>query len=128
MSGALRIGGPSAAYCSTCHARPGSGCLTLSGADGRPTPWPRRRPHAARVKAAPPEREAHAGDLVIVCLAGREILATILGGGEHVAVRTWSDARGWAPGAGHVAPWQILRLAPENETTAAARAALAGAP
>ena len=128
MTAVLRIGGPRSRACPTCREPAGACCVLLSGPDGRPVPWPRSRFHRGRLNNAPPEQDAHVGDLVILCLAGREILATILGVGEHVAVRTWSDASGWAPGAGHVAPWQILRLAPEDATTAAARAALAGAP
>lgn len=127
MTAVLRIGGPRSRACPTCREPAGAGCVLLSGPDGRPVPWPRARPHRCRIAAAP-EQEARPGDLVVLCLAGREILAVVLGAGEHVAVRTWSDASGWAPGAGHVAPWQILRLAPEDATTAAARAALAGAP
>lgn len=121
---ALRIGGPLAIRCDTCRQPQGADCVLLSGPDGRPVPWPRRRPHACRVKAAPPEAEAKAGDLVIVRIGPREALAVVGGGTQDaVALRFWSDARGWSDGWSHLEAWR-LGLAPEDERTAAARAAL----
>lgn len=67
---------------------------------------------------------ARAGDLVIVVLAGVTALGVLLGtSGGQIALRFWVRSR-WS-GPGHVAQWQVLRLAPEDEQTAAARAALA---
>lgn len=43
---------PYATRCETCRQPAGAGCVVLDGPDGRPLPWPRKRPHAARVKAA----------------------------------------------------------------------------
>lgn len=118
---ALRIGGPLAKRCGTCRQPPGADCVLLSGPDGRPVPWPRNRPHAARVKAAPPEAEVRAGDLVI--LVDRLERLAVIASVSPLLVRAWN------PGAGRFSPPYatalLMRLAPEDERTAAARAALA---
>ena len=73
----------------------------------------------------PLEAEAKVGDLVVVQLGAREVLALVRGGTQdNVALRFWSAQHGWS-GDGHLEAWRILRLAPEDETAAAARAALA---
>ena len=83
------------------------------------------RPVAPPRQAAPPEAEAKVGDLVVVQLGAHEVLALVRGGTQdNVALRFWSAQHGWS-GDGHLEAWRVLRLAPEDETTAAARAALA---
>lgn len=115
----LKIGGPLAIRCPVCDAAAGGSC---ERADGK---YFLAKPHAARVKAAPPEAEVKPGDLVVVQLGAREVLALVRGGTQdNVALRFWSAQHGWS-GDGHLEAWRILRLAPEDETTAAAQAALA---
>ncbi len=115
----LKIGGPLAIACKACGAGPGRACIPITGE--RIT----RRIHAARVKAAPPELEVAPGDLVVVQFSAREVLALVRGGTQdNVALRFWSVALGWSTGDGHLEAWRVLRLAPEDEQTAAARAAL----
>jgi hypothetical protein len=116
VTAVLRIGGPLAKACQRpqCGAPAGETCR-------RPSGEPAPRPHAARVKAAPPEQEARVGDVVVV-----QVLREFLGVLVSVAplrVRLWTDGA-WS------IPWpreahHVLRLAPEDATTAAARAALA---
>lgn len=116
----LKIGGPLAIRCPVCDAAAGGSC---ERADGK---YFLAKPHAARVKAAPPEAEVKPGDLVVVQLGAREALAIVRGGTQdNVALRFWSAALGWSAGDGHLEAWRVLRLAPEDETAAAARAALA---
>lgn len=121
----LRIGGALAVRCPTCTARPGAPCWTLAGPDGRPTPWPRKQPHAARVKAAPPEQQARVGDLVVVRHAGADRLAVVTLA-EDGLVRIWRRELGrFERMSSPIAPANVLRLAPEDERSLAARAALA---
>lgn len=120
----LKIGGPLAIRCDTCRQPPGAACVARWR--GRPTDRPCKT-HAARVKRGPPELEVAPGDLVVVQLGAREVLALVRGGTQDsVALRFWSAEHGWSPGDGHLEAWRVLRLAPEDETTAAARAALKG--
>lgn len=117
----LKIGGPLAIRCDVCEQPPGAGCITAPHSLG--TRYPLRKPHAARVKAAPPEMEVKAGDLVIVRTRDAEHVAVIDSIGAEVHF-----VRLWIVGAFYglaVSRFQILRLAPEDERTAAARAALA---
>lgn len=126
MSVTLKIGGPPAIRCEVCDVPPGMGCKFVRVQARGPGHTFTRAPHAARVKAAPPEQEAKVGDLVVVQLGARETLALVRGGTQdNVALRFWSAAHGWSPGDGHLEAWRILRLAPEDETTAAMRATLA---
>jgi len=89
----LTIGGATAASCETCGARIGATCLSPSGA-------PCKKPHAARVRSAPPETTAHVGDLI-------EVHGT---NGIHVAhLHAITDAsavvvRYWKPGAQRFGP------------------------
>jgi hypothetical protein len=67
-----------------------------------------------------------AGDLVVVRLAGMERLAVLCD--VDGTVRVWRrDLGRFERDTVLVRPTAILRLAPEDATTAAARAALAGA-
>ena len=116
MIASLTIGGATAASCETCGARIGSTCLSPSGA-------PCKKPHAARVRSAPPETTAHVGDLI-------EVHGT---NGIHVAhLHAITDAsavvvRYWKPGAQRFGPPTpvraslVARLAPDNVRTRLAR-------
>lgn len=128
MTAALRLGGPLAVRCPTCLVAAGASCTTLAGPSGRPTPWPRTRMHAARRKAGPPEQEVRVGDLVIVRYGFGEVLALFLGAPFTARVRLWDGRLGqWGREVDRMLA-DVLRLAPDDATTAAARAALAGAP
>lgn len=125
MTATLKIGGPFARPCDTCRQPPGAGCVTTDRG-GRNTSLPRKRPHAARVKAAPPEAEVKVGDLVILDGVDGEALALVEELGEPVALRRW-----WGRQFGALVrlwPSNVLRLAPEDDRTAAASAALAQHP
>lgn len=118
---ALRVGGPLAIRCPRCGATRLSHCRTAYLGLAR-------APHVARVKAAPPTQEAKSGDIVLVLEdAAQEVddaVAFLRGAAAGYAlVRRW---RGGAfDGEALIPARRILRLAPEDERTAAARAALA---
>ena len=57
MKPALDIGGALSIACTRCGAARGASCLAGEGRHRRPA-----RPHAARLKAAPPIVEAHVGE------------------------------------------------------------------
>lgn len=116
----LKIGGPLAIRCPVCDAK--HYCEAKSGR------YFLRKPHAARVKAAPPEQEVKVGDIVILCPGppfpdALAILVDAALTGGLVQVRTWRHER-WGLVV-PVHPSVILRLAPENAQTAAMRATLA---
>lgn len=125
MSPTLKIGGPLANRCPICEANPGVTCITAPYSLG--TRYPLRKPHAARRRNAPPEVEVKAGDFVILHPGppfpdGLAVLVDPVPAGGLVQVRTWRHDR-WGLVV-PVHPSVILRLAPEDERTAAARAAL----
>ena len=111
----LTIGGATAASCETCGARIGATCLSPSGA-------PCKRPHAARVRSAPPETKAHIGDLIEVNADGIRLahLHTIIDASVIVV-------RYWKPGSQRFGPPTpvraslVARLAPDNVRTRLAR-------
>jgi hypothetical protein len=74
-----------------------------------------------------PAQEAKPGDLVMVRLAGSERLAVLLAFGESAWVRIWRrDLGRFEHDAVPLRIDAVLRLAPDDDTTAGARAALAG--
>lgn len=124
MSGPiLHIGGTRSIMCPRCGRLPWASCVTPSGR-------PARMPHAERVEAAPPEQDARVGDLVIVRAAG--MLTRIAAIDEihllFVIARIWEWRWSSFGAAVTLDVERVLRLAPDDATTAAARAALAGAP
>lgn len=87
-------------------------------------------PHAERVEAAPPEQDARVGDLVIVRAAGVMTRVAVLDEIRllFVTARIWEWRWSSFGAAVTLDVERVLRLAPDDETTAAARAALAGTP
>ena len=116
MITAITIGGAITAACETCGARPSAICLSPQGA-------PRKKPHAARTRHAPPEQTVSVGDLIDVRLASGVRLAQL----HAIPDETTLLVRVWSPGAQvFSAPRPIrraeaIRLAGDNARTRIAR-------
>lgn len=119
MIAPLILGGPLAIGCETCHVPRLHGCETSGGKDSKP--------HAARMKAAPPIVEAHVGDLVIVRHRGEHVAQLVDIGDPGRAALT---VRFWRPSAQVFASPRLLEreavigLAPDDARTDLARTEL----
>ena len=118
MTAPLILGGPLAIGCTFCSAPKGETCASTDR--GGVNVFLTRKPHAARVKAAPPTVEAHVGDLVIVRHRGEHVV-------QLVEIGTVLSVRFWRPSAQVFASPRLLEreavigLAPDDARTAMAR-------
>lgn len=121
MTPALNIGGVLSIRCPTCGEERGNECRTRPGSRGG---FHVTRPHAARLKAAPPIVEAHVGDLVLVRHRGEHVVQLVEIGDPGRAALT---VRFWRPSAQVFASPRLLEreavigLAPDDARTALAR-------
>lgn len=121
MTPALDIGGVLSIRCETCGEERGNECRTKPGSPGG---FHVTRPHAARLKAAPPIVEAHVGDLVLVRHRGEHVAQLVEIGDPGRAALT---VRFWRPSAQAFASPRLLEreavigLAPDDARTALAR-------
>lgn len=79
-----------------------------------------RSPHAARVKAAPPEQTIAAGDLVMVRSGGTH-LAQLVAIGEALSVRLWQPGRQAFASERKLPREALVSAAPEGARTDIAR-------
>ena len=112
---ALILGGPLAVACTWCEVPRYVECQSSSG----PV-----KPHAARVKAAPPIVEAHVGDLVLVRHRGEHVAQLVdIGdpGRAALTVRFWRPSAQVFALARLVEREAVIGLAPDDARTALAR-------
>lgn len=111
----ITAGGPLAIACLFCESRAGVSCRRTGRGAGDPCP-----PHAARLKAAPPEQTITIGDLVLVTTRGQHV-AWITGIGEALRVRLWLPGRQAFASERKLPREALVSLAPEGARTAIAR-------
>jgi len=113
----LDIGGVLSIRCPTCGEERGNECRTKPGSPGG---FRTTKPHAVRVKAAPPIVEAHVGDLVLVRHRGEHV-AQLVEIGDVLTVRFWRPSAQVFGSPRLLEREAVIALAPDDARTALAR-------